>query len=105
MESKRFAKNVEDFTCAHCGAKVSGSGYTDHCPSCLYSMHVDVNPGDRKAKCGGLMKPVSASSDRKWFTIYYVCTKCWAKWSVRAAEEDNQEMLYGLIGKARRPPI
>jgi len=39
---RKFSKKVENFTCEACGNKVKGSGYTDHCPNCLYSKHVDV---------------------------------------------------------------
>ena len=42
-----FTRKVEDFTCEHCGREVHGNGYTNHCPHCLHSKHVDVNPGDR----------------------------------------------------------
>ena len=40
----------EDFICENCGKDVEKSSYTarDHCPYCLYSKHVDINPGDRK---------------------------------------------------------
>lgn len=44
---KHFTKTVEDFICAHCGTHVRGNGYTNHCPECLWSKHVDNNPGDR----------------------------------------------------------
>ena len=46
---KKFERNREDFTCNNCELFVQGDGYTDHCPSCLYSKHVDINPGDRQA--------------------------------------------------------
>ena len=54
---KRFNMINEDFICENCGAKVSKSDYTarDHCPLCLYSKHVDINPGDRANNCKGLM--------------------------------------------------
>ena len=54
----KFIKNIEDFTCEHCGAPVKGTGYTNHCPKCLWSKHEDVNPGDRASDCHGLMKPI-----------------------------------------------
>lgn len=97
MESPRFSRKKEDFTCANCGMEVKGTGYTDHCPRCLYSMHVDVQPGDRKERCGGLMRPVGASSDRQGFTIHYVCTKCRKRRSFKAASGDNMELIYGLM--------
>ena len=42
---KRFTKNDSGFTCAHCGREVEALGYTsrNHCPFCLWSLHVDVN--------------------------------------------------------------
>ncbi|MBU3901416.1 RNHCP domain-containing protein, partial [Patescibacteria group bacterium] len=49
MQSKKFQRKIEDFVCGHCGPKIKGTGYTDHCPKCLWSQHVDVNPGDRQA--------------------------------------------------------
>ncbi|MEK7158524.1 MAG: RNHCP domain-containing protein, partial [Patescibacteria group bacterium] len=45
--SRTFQRRVEDFTCESCGAQVTGDGYTNHCPQCLVSKHVDVYPGDR----------------------------------------------------------
>ena len=43
---KRFTKIDEEFICENCGEKVEKLGYTcrNHCPHCLYSKHVDINP-------------------------------------------------------------
>ena len=57
MTARSFQRRIENFVCEHCGEKVIGDGYTNHCPKCLWSKHVDVNPGDRMAHCGGMMKP------------------------------------------------
>ena len=73
---KKFTKTVEDFTCAHCGAAVFGNGYTNHCPKCLWSRHVDDNPGDRKSTCGGMMEPISAISARDGYIITHKCEQC-----------------------------
>ncbi|MBQ2511949.1 MAG: RNHCP domain-containing protein [Clostridia bacterium] len=76
---KRFVKNDEGFVCAHCGCEVPPLGQTsrNHCPRCLWSVHLDINPGDRAAGCGGLMEPVKAVPDsRKGFVIIHRCTKC-----------------------------
>jgi Zn finger protein HypA/HybF involved in hydrogenase expression len=48
-----FKRTIEDFTCEHCGEQVTGNGFTNHCPQCLWSKHVDIDPGDRLALCGG----------------------------------------------------
>ena len=53
--SKLFERNVEDFVCTVCGQQVEGNGYTNHCPKCLSSLHVDINPGDRASSCYGVM--------------------------------------------------
>ena len=49
MENSLFTKIDEEFICENCGKKVKKLGYTcrNHCPYCLHSKHVDVNPGDR----------------------------------------------------------
>ena len=73
---KKFTRCVEDFDCAHCGAHVSGNGYTNHCPNCLYSRHVDNNPGDRAAGCRGLMRPIAAAPAGDRFIITHKCEKC-----------------------------
>lgn len=96
METKRFQKNVEDFKCENCGAEVSGNGYTDHCPKCLYSKHVDVNPGDRAAECGGLMAPVTVERVTDGYKISYVCQKCGYLHSVKSAAEDDFEEIVNV---------
>lgn len=68
------------FVCAKCGAEVpplTNGSYRNHCPRCLYSLHVDNVPGDRKSGCGGLMRPVAAVySGRKGWQIVHKCEKC-----------------------------
>lgn len=73
---KQFSRKQEDFICEHCGAEVHGNGYTNHCPQCLYSKHVDVNPGDRAADCGGLMEPVEIELKDGKYVVVQRCQKC-----------------------------
>jgi RNHCP domain len=87
---KQFFRNVENFTCSNCGLHVKGNGYTDHCPKCLWSKHVDVNPGDRASECKGMMKPIRVLPGRKNTTIDYICTKCGMKKSVEASKDDYE---------------
>ena len=53
----------ESFTCRNCGYPVvpagAGSDHRNHCPNCLCSVHLDIEPGDRASDCGGLMEPVA----------------------------------------------
>ena len=93
---KRFTKTVEDFTCAHCGARVSGNGYTNHCPKCLYSRHVDNNPGDRESKCGGMMKPVSVEKSGEDFIITHKCEKCGKTIRQHTAPDDDMDTIIAL---------
>lgn len=90
METKRFAKNDAGFVCARCGAEVRPLGYSsrNHCPFCLWSLHVDNFPGDRSCCCGGLMEPVGALPDpKKGYIIVHRCTKCGALRRCRAAHD------------------
>ncbi len=73
---KQFTRTREDFICEHCGANVRGNGYTNHCPHCLYSKHVDINPGDRSADCGGLMEPVGLELKDGKYILVHRCVKC-----------------------------
>ena len=47
----------DTFTCKFCGRTVvpegAGSSHRNHCPYCLASQHLDIEPGDRLADCGG----------------------------------------------------
>lgn len=94
--SVRFIKRKENFICFHCGQKVIGSGYTDHCPYCLWSCHVDIYPGDRKSSCGGEMKPIDVSIKNGQYYIYYKCQKCGLKRRYKAAPDDNIEQIIEL---------
>lgn len=53
----------ESFLCKNCGYPVSpmgaGTEHRNHCPNCLCSLHLDIEPGDRAADCGGIMEPIS----------------------------------------------
>ena len=76
MPQRKFQRNKEDFTCEKCGHNVEGDGYTNHCPKCLWSKHVDVFPGDREADCGGLMKPDSVEREGEEYILSHVCKVC-----------------------------
>ena len=96
---KKFTKIVENFTCANCGATVSGNGYTNHCPRCLWSRHVDENPGDRASDCGGLMEPVSAEPGRNGFVITHKCKKCGKTIRQHASDDDDIDTIIDLTTK------
>lgn len=90
MEQKLFQKNDSGFVCRNCGFEVLPLGYSsrNHCPKCLCSLHVDVNPGDRASDCGGIMDPISVETDaKKGYIIIHKCRKCGAIRRNRAANE------------------
>ncbi len=90
---KSFTKTTEDFNCAHCGAVVRGNGYTNHCPNCLWSRHVDEMPGDRAATCGGMMRPISAAPDGARFIITHKCEQCGKIKRQRTSDKDNIDVI------------
>lgn len=99
---KRFTKIDEEFICENCGNKVQKLGYTcrNHCPICLYSKHVDVNPGDRAENCHGSLKPISVEIDsKKGYVIIFKCEKCGKIRRNRAADDDNMDLIIKLSAK------
>jgi len=96
---KNFIRKKEDFVCEHCGERVVGDGYTDHCPKCLWGKHVDKEiPGDRASDCRGMMEPIRAQfkmANLK-FKIKYKCQKCNHTFEIWNAKEDSREELLKL---------
>lgn len=98
----KFTKIDEDFICENCGKNVSKLGYTcrNHCPECLHSKHVDINPGDRLEKCKGLLRPVSVEVDsKKGYVIIFKCNKCGMIRKNKYAEDDNMDLIINLSSK------
>lgn len=95
----RFTRRREDFTCLNCAAVVAGSGYTNHCPRCLWSRHVDVSPGDRAARCGAPMPPVGALSEPDGLVIVQRCRECGHIRRNRTAADDDRDAVLALFGQ------
>ena len=94
---KTFQRCQEDFVCGHCGHAERGDGYrrspntptlaaatlvltyvttlryTNHCSQCLWSKHVDVNPGDRASLCQGLMPAVLVDTKKGHYRFLQRC--------------------------------
>lgn len=85
----------QPFMCAECGAEVlplARGGYRNHCPHCLCSLHVDVNPGDRANDCGGVMEPVGAElTGSKGWVILHRCRRCGEVRRNKAALDDPRQ--------------
>lgn len=102
--SKTFQRKIEDFTCEHCAAEVSGNGYTNHCPECLWSKHVDVYPGDREATCEGMMKPIEVIHQGKDVLVLHKCEGCEYVKKNKLSRSDNMETVIGIVRAIAEKP-
>lgn len=99
----------ESFVCRVCGKTVvpagAGSDHRNHCPYCLSSRHLDVEPGDRAADCGGVMEPIAVWVRRngEWALIHR-CKACGTLRSNRVAADDNPMKLLSLAMKPVSSP-
>jgi Zn finger protein HypA/HybF involved in hydrogenase expression len=96
VEIKKFKKTKEDFYCDNCGYFVCGNGYTNHCPKCFWSKHVDVNPGDRMSDCGGSMRPISLKIKNGDYILKHKCVKCGHEKNNKISKEDDFDKLIEL---------
>lgn len=101
MEGPNFQRNIENFSCENCGRVVEGDGYTNHCPECLTSKHVDVNPGDRASACGGMMKPVGFEIKAGEERIKHRCADCGFERYNRVSAEDNRDQVVKVSQMSR----
>ena len=92
---------AEGFTCINCKLRVPGQAWgtrhRNHCPACLYSRHVDDQPGDRACACRSPMEPIAieAKSDGEW-SIVHRCTGCGVIKLNRIAGDDSERALLSL---------
>jgi len=94
--SKKFKRTKEDFRCSHCGTGVTGNGYTNHCPNCLWSLHVDINPGDRQEKCEGEMVPNSVFQKNGEYFLVHKCQKCGLEKNNKVSDRDNFDKILSI---------
>lgn len=91
----------ETFTCENCGKVINKLNYTarDHCNYCLYSKHVDINPGDRANDCCGLLVPIDIEKFKDTYKIIYKCCKCNQLHKNIIAIDDNMDKIIELMSK------
>ncbi len=94
--AKKFQRTIQDFECDVCQTHVKGNGYTNHCPCCLSSKHVDVNPGDRASDCHGVMLAESLEIENGTYFIVQRCEACGHTRRNKSAPEDSFEALLAL---------
>lgn len=98
-------KNITRFQCRRCRLEVPteapGTAHRNHCPQCLWSLHVDERPGDRRSACGGGMEPIAVwvRPDEEWALVHR-CGTCHVLRVNRIAGDDN---LLVLLSIAARP--
>ena len=95
---KKFKMRNEEFICEHCGKKnnIAAKTARDHCFYCLYSKHVDINPGDRANECKGLLRPISVEKFKNTYKIIYKCEKCNQIHKNIMANDDNFDLIIKL---------
>jgi hypothetical protein len=95
-----MARHLENtgFTCENCNEEilpVTNGRYRNHCPFCLYSLHLDINPGDRGSSCKGLMKPIQLTyKSKKGWQIVHQCLTCGTQKVCRVATDTVQPDSY-----------
>ena len=98
------------FRCRNCRLDVSldapGTEHRNHCPSCLWSRHLDDRvPGDRAAGCAGAMEPIAVTvrDDGEWALVHR-CGGCATVHLNRIAGDDNPHALMKIAVKPLEQP-
>ena len=92
---KKFQRTKENFVCEVCGHHTEGDGYTNHCPECLSSKHVDIFPGDRLEDCGGIMDVIEVVRKGDGYVLVHRCRNC--NYSHRDHFRDGRDNMDTLI--------
>lgn len=105
-----MSRPSRSFRCAHCRLDVPmdapGTRHRNHCPSCLWSRHLDDDtPGDRDADCGAAMEPIAvcARADGEWALVHR-CGACTTIHVNRIAGDDNPLILMQLAVRPLAAP-
>lgn len=108
--SRKQQRN-DEFRCKRCRNMIANEAYgtkhRNHCPLCLWSLHVDRSPGDRDHHCQALMEPVGiwVKDGGEWAVIHR-CTNCGEFRANRIAGDDSDWALMQLAARAlANPPV
>ncbi|USN98252.1 MAG: RNHCP domain-containing protein [Phycisphaeraceae bacterium] len=101
MPSQSNRRGRGAFTCVCCKLSVPteafGTKHRNHCPSCLWSRHVDEEIGDRRASCNQPMEPIAiAVAENGEWAIVHRCTGCGRLRRNRIAGDDSEMALLKL---------
>ncbi|HPC37657.1 MAG TPA: RNHCP domain-containing protein [Candidatus Paceibacterota bacterium] len=117
---QKESQQEKEFDCLNCGEIVFyspfiGTAHRNHCPFCLWSKHVDLKTGDRKAKCLEAMKPIGLTFKQEGLNKYglkrrgelmiiHQRLKC-GKISInRLAGDDDEKMILQILEKSQNLP-
>jgi ribosome biogenesis GTPase len=91
----------EPFQCINCKKLVllptGGTEQRNHCPYCLWSLHVDFKSGDRRSACRSPMEPITvwAKPGGEWAVVHR-CGTCGTLRANRISGDDNEGLLLSL---------
>ena len=104
-------REPDSWRCVHCKRDVSasapGTQHRNHCPYCLWSRHVDVEPGDRESDCLGSMEPIAIAVRKggEWVLVHR-CHGCGELSTNRAAGDDSPLLLMQIaVRPLAQPPF
>ena len=98
-----MARHLENtgFICKNCNENIlpiNNGSYRNHCPFCLYSIHLDLIPEDRASPCKGLMKPLHLTyKSKKGWQIIHICLSCGCEKACRVATDTIQPDSYKML--------
>ena len=120
MSRPRSHERSRSFRCVRCGLDIPGdapgTAHRNHCPTCLWSRHLDDDvPGDRASECKASMEPIAVTvrgaslrgerSDGEWALVHR-CTGCDQLRLNRIAGDDNPLVLVRLaVRPIANPPF
>ena len=112
MSRSRHRESGGSFRCVHCGLFVPldapGTAHRNHCPTCLWSRHLDADdPGDRASDCRSAMEPIAihVRHDGEWVLVHR-CTGCDEVHLNRTAGDDNPLVLVRIaVLPLAKPPF
>ena len=107
--STTASESGQPFSCVNCRQLVvapsSGTEQRNHCPQCLWSLHVDIKIGDRRSSCKSAMEPIAVwvKPNGEW-AIVHRCRQCGALRVNRISPDDNEVVLLSLALKPLARP-
>ena len=99
------------FLCTHCDRAIPGTApgtvHRNHCPHCLWSLHVDLTAGDRRSAYRGPMEPIAIGiRPAGGWSIVHRCGRCGPVRLRRSAGDDSEVLLVSMaLRPLARPPF